>query len=168
MCALQNLASPRLPTEPEWPASTPGEEALQLQRANANAARLASKQQREAERKREEVRRWRQQKDAEKAAKRIDGRSPRAGSPRHAAQLREAGQRGLQAYVEKQAARQQRTKELPRGTWVVRERVRREVKELPEAGPGFREVLPEPEPQPVEEPKATEPVADTGTEGSVQ
>lgn len=94
--------------------------------------------------KREEVHRWREQRNAEKAAKPVDGRSPRASSPRHAARLREAGQRGVQDYVKKQAARQAKAHELPRGTWVVREPRCRKVKELPEAGPGFREVKPEP------------------------
>ena len=145
MALVQDLASPRLPTEPEWPAATPGEQAMHLQRSNALATRRAAKQQEEARKKREEVQRWREQKNAERAAKPVDGRSPRAGSPRHAARLREAGERGVQNYVKKQAARQEKAQgHVPRGTWVVREPRRREVKELPEAGPGFREVKPEP------------------------
>ncbi len=142
---MQHLASPRLPTEPKLPAATLSEQAIQLQRSNALAARRAAKQQEEAEKKREEVRRWREQKNAEKAAKAVDGRSPRAGSPRNAARLREVGQRGVQDYLKKQAARQERAHSVPRGTWIVREPRRKEVKELPEAGPGFREVKPEPE-----------------------
>ena len=148
--ARQELANPRLPTQPTWPDANAGEEAQQWKQATMSEARRLSKQQSEADRKREEVRIWREKRDAEKAAQPVDGRSPRRGvSPRRARDLRDAGQKGVQAYVEKQAARQRRAQEVVRpavttagGTWVVRESKRREVKELPEAGPGFREVAP--------------------------
>jgi hypothetical protein len=137
---VQHLASPRLPTEPVLPDATLSEQATHLQRSTALAARRAAKQQDEAEKKREEVRKWREQKNAEKAAKAVDGRSPRATSPRHAARLRKAGQQGVQDYLKRQVGRQERAHGVPRGTWIVREPRRREVKQLPEAGPGFREV----------------------------
>lgn len=140
-----------------------------MKQATISEARRLTKQQQEADRKREEVREWREKRDAEKAAQPVDGRSPRGKSPRRARDLRDVGQKGVQAYMEKQAARQRRSQEVVRpavttggGTWVVRESKRREVTDIPEAGPGFREVKEQPKQLEAQKLEAAEAGAGTG------